>query len=380
MTENVLYLGELPVWQGVQDQPGVREKLPFSLKVEKGLVRLNLRPEHHGAIVQRYSSPTYTFITTPPGASEWGSYLADGFFRELFRMVGDLEGKSVLEIGSGSLYLAERVVKELRVRRFVACDPALRIEASSGPITVVRDYFDYSVFKDHLFDLIMSINNLEHIVDPFRYLADIRRLLTCSGGQLFVIVPDCTGGLRTGDWGICVHEHSSYFTVSSFVATVTAIGFRIKELRTNEDKIIALLVPNPTSDETLVAHAEEDLLGKLRQRFFQNLSYAKDLFQSLKKRDARIGVHGCSVALNHVLSLLEMQTDPNIFLFDRDDAKVGKYLPAFHRKIMSTNDPAYNTMDDIVVGVTTFYDSIKSYVLEQAGFTAEHIFPLVPLV
>jgi hypothetical protein len=74
-----------------------------------------------------------------------------------------------------------------------------------------------------------------------------------------------------------------------------------------------------------------------------------------------------------------MEDDPDIFLFDGDDAKVGMYLPAFHRKIMSAADPAYATMDHIVIGVTTFYETIKGFAVRPGGIDPERIHPLIPL-
>ena len=68
-------LGSLPVWSGVQNAPGIRRQIPFGFKVEDGLIRLNVEGNLKNTIVENYGNPDYSFITTPPGYSEWGTYL-----------------------------------------------------------------------------------------------------------------------------------------------------------------------------------------------------------------------------------------------------------------------------------------------------------------
>ena len=89
-------------------------------------------------------------------------------------------------------------------------------------------------------DLIQSTSSW-----PF---VEIRKLLKKSDGLLFVMVPDCTEQLEMGDWGICLHEHLSYFTLPSFSSVVTRAGFHIDHLMSIEDEIIALLSIMPVQN------------------------------------------------------------------------------------------------------------------------------------
>ncbi|MCG3204401.1 MAG: hypothetical protein KCHDKBKB_01116 [Elusimicrobia bacterium] len=373
---NQIELGNLCVWGGVQDVPGVRRRLPFSLQSLNGLLRLHINSEDKKSIVGHYADEDYSFITSPPGASDWGSHLGDAQFEYIRRFVGELRGKTVLEIGSGSLYMAERIVKELGAKRFIACDPVLKKKSASPSVEVFPDYFSSQAFKGQNIDLVMSMNNLEHVPDPLQYLSDIREILNPSRGLFFVMVPDCTQGLRRGDWGICLHEHLSYFTQDSFCSTMANIGFDIKEIISEEDEIIAVCAPS--EPKAWVPVSPEESLSKIQKRFEASYLYAKDLFSKLESNGkGPVGIHGCSVAANQLLSELKLENSSHIYLFDRDEAKHGKFLPSFHRAILSTSSPEYKKMGAMVVGVSTYFDNIRNYALRQ-GFSDNQIFSLIP--
>ena len=364
-------LGSLPVWSGVQNAPGIRRQIPFGFKVEDGLIRLNVEGNLKNTIVENYGNPDYSFITTPPGYSEWGTYLGRQQIGYMDTMLPKLEGKSVLEIGSGSLYIADYFVEHNKVKQFVACDPVLRKEKSRGMIKVVANYFSYEAFKDDRFDLVLSMNNLEHVPDPFSYLSEIRKLLKKSDGLLFVMVPDCTEQLEVGDWGICLHEHLSYFTLPSFSSVVTRAGFHIDHLMSIEDEIIALLSIMPVQNNSF---RSEPNLDALNEKFVKSKNELGNLIQKLKiSGDTPIGVHGCSAAVNHLFSLLGLDHDPDIYLFDRDEAKHGKYIPSFCRAVLDSADPQYKNMKAIVVGNTTYFAQIKEFALGQG---IEKVYPL----
>ena len=106
-------VGNLPIWNGVQNRPGLARS-PFVLGVNNGIISLILSEAELKRITQEYSNDSYSFITSPPGTSEWGTRLGDLYFQKLAEQTGPLAGKSVLEIGSGTLYIAERVATELR--------------------------------------------------------------------------------------------------------------------------------------------------------------------------------------------------------------------------------------------------------------------------
>lgn len=368
-------LGNLPVWAGIQEEPGIRKILPFGFRSEQGVIRLGVGKKIRDSIIRNYDSEDYSFITTPPGYSEWGSYLGDLQFKHLSRMVGDLTNKTVLEIGSGSLYMAKRIVSELNAKRFIACDPVLKGEKGDGRIDIKPIYFSPEAFQKENIHLVISINSLEHMLDPFSYLKDVRRLLEKTKGDFFLMLPDCTRGFSLGDWGICLHEHLSYFTTASLLSTLARVGFQAKRLISEEDEIIALLsVSEAVSDSPI----DTLNLEWVKERFQETKNYAKKLIDLLKaKKQGPVGVHGCSVAVNHLFYSLDLHQDPDIYLFDQDRVKVGKYMPSFHRPILQSKGPFYKKMASIIVGNTTYFNSIQNHAI-QMGIPPTNIFPLIP--
>ncbi len=369
-------VGNLPVWMGPQDKPGFIT-LPFTLGIERGLVRLILPPADLQRITDEYGNDAYGFITSPPGTSGWGNRLGDWYFNMLAKQVGSLTGKRVLEVGSGTLYIAEKVVRELGAESFIACDPALRDKTDLPNIEVYRQYFTWERFKDRPIDLVLSINTLEHIPDPFAHLTEIRRLLEPNNGTFFVVIPDCTRGFRAGDVGICVHEHLSYFTPETLTNVLMACGFVVTWIHNEEDTIIATAHPGQAAaPESDLSHVSEEFLTIFEAEFRRKLDMARQLID--EHRQKRLAIHGCSVNLNNTLALLGIQSDPHITLFDGDSNKVGKYLPAFDTPIRASTDEVYRTMDAVIVSAMTYYDEIAKFLVSYHGIPADKIYPIVP--
>ena len=373
-----LNVGNLPIWKGVQGEPGFTA-LPFTLGISRGLIRLALPQSELDRITEAYSKDSYSFITSPPGTSAWGNRLGDWYFDMLAKQVGHLAGKTVLEVGSGTLYIAERVASELEAAHFIACDPALRSKPGLKTVEVVREYFSWQLFNHQSFDLIISIGTLEHIPDPFEHLVDVRRLLEARNGTLYVVVPDCSRGLRMGDIGICVHEHLSYFTPETLTSILTTCGFVVDWLYTQQDTIFA------TAQPTSAAFEEDDsseistaLLKMFDTRLHRNLETARRLIFT-HKQNGRLAIHGCHAGLNNLFGLLGIGTDPNIFLFDGDSNKVGKYLPTFDRPIMSSTDDLYKTMQTVIVAALTYYDEIYESIVNDHQIPSSRIYPVMPL-
>lgn len=112
--------------------------------------------------------------------------------------LGDLAGRRVLEIGCGrggfSRYLAERQA------RVTAAD------FSDAAVAITRDLLngfnecDARVadiqaipFSDGAFDLVISLETLEHVPDPDKGLRELVRV-TRPGGRLIVTTPNYFGG------------------------------------------------------------------------------------------------------------------------------------------------------------------------------------------
>ena len=369
----------LPYWKGIQDRPGY-ETVPFGLSVQRGLIRLELGGQDVGRIVAGYSGRGYQFPTTRPGHSAWGNRRGDVFVQELARQVGDLSGKTVLEIGAGSLYMAKQIIKELHARHYIACDPALQSISSEPPIEILPEYFSDASFSNRRIDLVVMPTVLEHVPDPFKMLTEVRQILDASGGGLYVVVPDCERRLRIGDWGECIHEHLSYFTRESLVATMASVGFRADGIQQADGSLMVLARPGHgvRVDEQSESR-QVKLVEEFKVRSQGSLEYARGLLSEADRTGGRWGIHGCAAGLNNLFALLDLHSHPALYLFDGDAAKTGKYLPAFDRPILSSHDRLYRSMEGVLIAATNFYDEILAGLVREHGIAQGRIRSLIPL-
>lgn len=367
-------VGDLPLWKGVQDKPGTIP-LSFAFGFEQGLIRLAVESAILDQVTQHYGEADYSFITSPPGTSEWGNQRGNIHFEELAKSAGPLNGKTVLEIGSGTLYIAQRVASELGVQKLIACDPALQSQSPAKAIEVVREYFTKDSFKGDSFDAVLSINNLEHIPNPFEYLSTIRALLEKNAGAFFVVVPDCERSLRSGDVGICLHEHLSYFTESSLRSVLALCGLSVEYLHKQDDTLFALA--RPSAPAILDVAQAESLLREFETKMTTSLDHARRMVER-HRNDTPLAIHGCSVGLNNILHLLKLRHVEGLELFDGDSNKTGRYLGAYDRPIISSADERYPHMRTVLIAASTFHDPIKRFAIGR-GIAAERILPLTPL-
>ncbi len=371
-------LGDLPVWRGVQASPGYRS-MPFAFVCQEGLVRLDLPPRQARDLLWDYGRDDYSFISTPPGLSSWANQHGDKVVDILAGWVGDLAGKEVLEIGAGTLYVAQMVMARLGAARYLACDPALREDAIPDGVEVLRDYFSPRAVGKQSFDLAICPVCLEHIPDPWEFLRGVAELLAPRRGQLYLEVPQCRTGLETGDIGICVHEHLNYFTATSLQGLLAQCGLAVRELRVTSDAIFALAQAGRQTDPDRAWQEEAPwLLERFASGFRANLERADSLIQDLGAAGP-LALHGCGVALNNVLGLLGHQENGALHLFDGDSFKTGKYLPAHFRPIEDSRSHKYKTMRSVIVGAPMFYRDIAGWVGREHGIRPQDIHCIMPV-
>jgi hypothetical protein len=247
-------------------------------------------------------------------------------------------------------------------------------------VHVVRDYFSIDLFKReiHSVDVVLSINNLEHIPNIIEYLHDVRQLLNPDTGSFYLVIPECLRQLQAGDLGICVHEHMSYFTPQTITYVPNRCGFFIERMHIREDTIFILARPQKTREELPDPAAQSnELLTLYGTKVQSNLEYFSALI-AREQNDGPIGIHGCCAALNNGFGLLELHDNPDIFLFDGDSNKKGKYLPTFNRSILSSDDEKYGEMKRVIIAALTFYDEIARFVTTRHHIESRNIYPMIP--
>jgi 2-polyprenyl-3-methyl-5-hydroxy-6-metoxy-1,4-benzoquinol methylase len=118
--------------------------------------------------------------------------MMEGFHRALEELVDSADPSSLLDVGCGEGLLVQRLATRLRTRRVVGVDleePSIQAgwEAHRAPNLEYRTAAaDALPFAEGEFDMVSAIELLEHVPDPRRTLAEMRR---CAGRHLLVSVP-----------------------------------------------------------------------------------------------------------------------------------------------------------------------------------------------
>lgn len=372
--ESTMKFKAIPFWEGTQTAPGVRRFLPFELNSKLNHpLRQVTSEEMIDSVVSAYQASDYTFITPPPGASQWADSLGEAYFGVVKKVIGTGTAKTVLEIGGGSTWIARRLLMDYHPVSYVLVDPSVRDTAEG--VDVVHDYFPTPQLLGRQFDLVLGFNVLEHVPDPLSFLCSIRKQLT-SDGKAALVFPDCERQLLQGDLNVFVHEHINYFTEASSRKLVSEAGFNVIDfLRENDAFTLILGIDRAAEAE----HALNELeLIRSSSYAFQNLliNVTENLKGYLNKGGA-VGFHGATPGLNTFFFITGLGNHPNVFLYDADLSKEGRYLPACKKCIMSPEDQSYSKNSVLVVSAITFFEQIRRFAIEKARFSESQIIPLI---
>lgn len=363
-------VGLLPIWFGSQIEP-IFELANFAFEVDDfGLIRMAER-EVAARMISAYADDGYNFITSPPGASDWGNALAMKSINGLLATLGSVEGLKVLEVGGGTLWSAERLISDFGARSVTIIDPALKgLEAKDQRITIRPEYLTPDTIFPDDFDLIISFNTLEHVPDPVSFLTVIRSHLS-SGARLYLKLPESGKSFMMGDVGLCVHEHLTYFTPASLDAMLARAGLR-RLAEAHYPGALQLLAEPVRPDLNAFAMDGEDLLTTFATRSVENIEH----FISELAGGEDVAFVGASVGLANVLHLASARQCPGITIYDNDDLKHGQFLPGIPQKIRAVDIKKLNTARKVFVTPVNFYEEIKSGLIE-GGIEDNKVVPVI---
>ena len=367
------FVGEIPIWFGAQLTPNI-EKSSFGFEVgSHGLIRMS-NDKIATRMTEAYSSDEYHFITSPPGASEWGNTLAQKSIDGLLRTYGDLNGKHILEIGAGTLFTAETLIDSYGAASVTIIDPALHDKPSNSRITIIRQYFNSDTKFDRSFDLIISFNTLEHVPDPIGFLASIAEHMS-DEMALYLKLPDCGESFDNGDLGLCVHEHLSYFTSTTLDACLLANGLK-RVSNSNYQGALQVLAKKVSQSSSSVCNLGESHLINFQLNYLSHIIRLQGFFDS----DVydKIGFVGCSVGLCNILNLLDDPNFAKIKLFDNDNLKVGKYIPGINTPIQMPTQDALNECAAILITPINFFKEIKAGLHASFDLGPDKLVPVFP--
>ena len=102
------------------------------------------------------------------------------------------DGLRLLDVGCGSGAMLRALLERAEASsvRLTGIDPALpaALVQSAERLTLKRGFPDRDLAGDGLFDVVISINTIEHTPDPAKFLATLESLMA-PGGTTIVICP-----------------------------------------------------------------------------------------------------------------------------------------------------------------------------------------------
>ncbi|EJN09803.1 class I SAM-dependent methyltransferase [Herbaspirillum sp. YR522] len=109
--------------------------------------------------------------------------------------------------------------------------PFLQADLNTGNLRAVVD----AGAKNATIDVVASSHVIEHVLDPRRFLRQLKQLLGDSNGLLYLETPDFAS-LDSGAADVCnlLHpQHINYFTAESLASLLRSCGFVVERIETH---------------------------------------------------------------------------------------------------------------------------------------------------
>jgi 2-polyprenyl-6-hydroxyphenyl methylase / 3-demethylubiquinone-9 3-methyltransferase len=152
-----------------------------------------------------------------------------------------LEGRRALDMGCGAGLVAEPLARMGAAVTGVDAAPenigAARAHAERSGLTIDYRAGDIAVIADERFDLVTSLEVIEHVADPRSFVAGLAAVLA-PGGLLILSTPNRTPWSRFAMIGIGetfgqiprgTHDWDSFITPDELTAMLTAAGLEVVE-------------------------------------------------------------------------------------------------------------------------------------------------------
>ncbi len=314
-------------------------------------------------VYDAYGRSDYSFITSPPGTSVWADRIGDAYLKRVAALATRLAGASVVEIGAGTSYIAEKALQTYDIADYTIVDPAIRASGRDERLRVLNEYFDPNVHGRDRFDWALSFNCLEHVPDALKFLKDVRASLRAGGG-LFFVFPDIEEQFLRGDVGALLHEHISYFTRESVSSLFRRAGFSVEVIESCADELTVLAMKTGEADESEF-QASTEFLSASFDRMKDNAATYADRIQTDLRSGMRVAFHGANNSLNNFLFMTSLGDWEGLMIFDGDQSKEGRFLPCSRHAIRHAADHSYRDADRVYVSASTFFQEIRNFLITQ---------------
>lgn len=379
MEKMILELGKIPVWRGVTYAPGNCELMDFVICADNnGRIFQPESAELQCKIIARYAAEDYSFITMPPGYSDWANQLGDKLVNFALSTIGDRKGLRILEVGGGSSYVAERVCSLTSPTEYVIVDPALKKHSSQNKsIKIVSEYFAGQDLG--YYDVVLSFNCLEHLPDPKSFLASLGDIRNKNDEPAVIglVFPNVQNQILGFDLNVFLHEHISYFTPLSIcnILAELDLGLISYSSACDEFKLVLRRSNYSVSNKEFITDIRYDIVDVV-SGFKENLTVSISRLEDMLKSNKVIGFHGATNGLNSLLHLSKRVSGQDYIILDGDKSKEGMFLPASNAPIQHSSSSSYERLELLAISAMTYYYEISKFARSRTSLSKSQIIPL----
>lgn len=186
--------------------------------------------------------------------------------RIVSQLLGDIQGKSVLDIGIGGGFFSRLCIqKKAKTISLDFADTILQYHRKNDPdFTLVQADAQHLPFKNESFDIVLALDVIEHLYSPLDFLNEVKRVLE-KKGQLILITPNTANvfekavkfffkipllmlgkfsarKMKQEDIAHCTHVKE--FSVKELTSLLKESNFKIRKFNTfNENLLYRILNP-----------------------------------------------------------------------------------------------------------------------------------------
>ncbi|WP_159017370.1 class I SAM-dependent methyltransferase [Cognatiluteimonas profundi] len=305
----------------------------------------------------------YALYAHPPGASYEG--LRQATYADW--IVGQLDGwrpASVFEIGCGNGSLLMALGERLPGARLCGMDPspdavgfarAAQVDASVG-------YLDSAYRGGERFDLVVSVNVIEHTSDPREFIAAASRLLAPDGRILFV----CPDGNRPSS-ELLVYDHLFTFTRNALSALFSSAALTTLDQQLAPSSLgdfQSILATVGVSVRALDVPVANPALHSQRTAYLQSWASLDHALSDRCRQDSALLCFGVGEAVRMLLTYAPLVTQ-KISAFVVDEAACETFAG---RPVLRYESLPRHTQRTLLLGVRTAVQPVLAERFQADGF------------
>jgi SAM-dependent methyltransferase len=290
----------------------------------------------------------------------------------------DLRGKTVMEIGCGKGEFL-MLVAERGNNRGIGIDPGVHPERLAGTaaerLTFIPDLYSERYAQD--VDFLVCKMTLEHIPDPFAFMALIRRGLGARRETVvFFQVPEAGRILRDCAFEDIYYEHCSYYTPGSLARLFRKTGFDIIAIGTEYDGQYLTIEarpsrpecsPSPSLPQEHDLDSVQSLVARFPARCARLRAYWTDRIMAARRANEVIVLWGSgSKAVSFLTTLGVGEAISGVT--DINPYRQGHFMPGTGHRIVAPSELAL-IRPDLVIVMNPIYENEVREDLAKLGLT-----------